>query len=247
MIAVLVAISSCNKQDKEDPTVQILGIENDSGDPSTSFEAGESIVIHIQMDDNELLNQLRVSVNGVSEVNEGMSYSSETGAFGDWNGVNVSLLEGSNSNKRVNITLSDTIQGWWEVLATVVDDVGRLSEEASAYFEISNQNAPQFEINRLSPGLIEGEWIVEAGQELKITGSISDDSGLESTVLRMLNESGSDLSSRTILHNGLISYNLNDLTYTIPTGYTGALYLEFESIDQVGFGSVYRLEMKVEE
>ncbi|MFT5246609.1 MAG: hypothetical protein ACI943_001354 [Gammaproteobacteria bacterium] len=242
---IVVAFSACNKQDKEDPTVVILGIENNEGEPVTSFEAGESLVVHVQMEDNELLNQVKIELTGDGTYSEGAGYISESGFFSDWTGVEISKLEGRSAEKRVNITLSDTIQGWWGIEATVLDGSGRLGETASAQIEVINQNAPQFEVINQFPALVDGEWIVAPRQALKIVGVIYDSAGLDMTSVRMLNATGGQLSSTTLVHNGLVEFELSSIEYVIPLVSSSPLFLEFESINLDGFGSVHRLELNV--
>jgi hypothetical protein len=245
MIAALMLLFGCNKQDKESPSILHLNTESTAGLPTTQFEAGEAMVVHVIMEDNQLLSQLKITLTGMEGQGLSTGFVSESGFYGDWIGSNISLLEGTNADKKIHLTLNDTIQGWWTIEAVVLDDSGRLSEVRSIDIEVSNQNAPQIDINAVYPTLVDNSWIVSAGESLKVLGSISDASGLASTEMRLLNAAGSVLGSSIVEHNGFTTFSLSELDYNLPSTISGDLILEFESIDMEGFGSVFRYSMHV--
>ncbi len=245
MVASLMLLCACNKQDKEAPSISHLNTENTDGVPISQFEAGEAIVVHVVMEDNELLSQLKITFSGMEGQETTSGFVSESGFYGDWIGSNISLLEGRNADKKIHITLNDTIQGWWVLEAVVLDDSGRLSEVRTVDIQVDNQNAPQIDLIQVYPALEDNNWNVAAGQDLKVLGSISDESGLDSIEMRLLNSTGSVIDSRRIELNGSTTYSLGELDYKLPSSISGDLILEFESIDFEGFGSVFRYAMHV--
>ena len=199
-IGMAMAFVSCQETDTEAPSVCTeTGAVNSVLAAEIEAVAGDHIDIEDLFCDNEALSQVRYDIhNGEGHAHdEGEEGEEEEHEHGlvlhsgtDWGVLRNVDIEGTEAEAELHVDVPLTARGIWHVYVDVVDAAGNTATY-NTDLHVENTYMPEFtltSVNGEDPSMWHGEPTWAAGSEVVVEGAVTDEDGIASAELELIDE-----------------------------------------------------------
>lgn len=236
VLASVVLLSACQKADEEAPVIDAVKIDGVTVTTSAEAWAGQSIVLDIDVSDNEALNQIKIDIH---PNEDGHSHGGEDdhdhGADGEWEVLELENVSGTSATVSKTYALGEELRGEWHVGVLVLDAAGNEAQEVFIDLDVENDIIPEIEILTIMGSDVDPDHIhVHEGDVLTMTGSVSDSGGLDEIHVKILDEDGNMLTDAEYEAGGVTSWDLSNVMLTVPVIPDGHGELHVEAKDTEG-------------
>ena len=196
--------------------------------------------ITLNASDNMALNQAKVTITPVDFSNYQSSYGPNTG---DWSFTQILNISGTASSPSFDITVPDSIAGFFNLQIDVSDESGYLATPYTGLLEIDNNNLPDITDITSNPAIgSDGMIHMPAASNLDFSATVFDADGLASVEMRIENLTGTVLESISIPVDGTgVTGNPN-----FDDAEAGYYMIVVEGIDLLGYRRVKGIHLVVD-
>lgn len=247
-LALTLGLSSCGKDsDEEAPKITQVKINGSAATDHMHVDAGTTMTVEVTMTDNEALNQLKIDLHPNDDGHtHGDDSESEGGADGSWEVLEITNLSGTEQTVTRSYAVPNDIRGEWHLGILAIDEEGNEADEFFTDIDIENEIIPLIQvetINGVAPG---DEFDTAEGETIMFTGTVSDDNGLAHIHVEIYDEDGNELWSEEFDAAGALTWDLSQISLTVPAIATphADLYIHAEDIDD--FDSEWEIELHLE-
>ncbi|MGB1075606.1 MAG: DUF4625 domain-containing protein [Flavobacteriales bacterium] len=239
LVAILLA--SCKTTDIEPPTLCTpAGTENSVLADEIEAMAGTTLTLTERLCDNEELSQVRWDIHNAAdhaheEGEDEEGFVLHSGA--SWELLEIVSVSGTEAQASLAVDLPLTVRGVWDIVVSIVDIEGNVSQDLVTQLHIENDHLPEFflsSVNGVNPDTWEGEQIWSAGSEVTMQGSVSDTDGLETVILELIQESSESVlwdAEWTSVGNSTLTF---DEVIALPSEAAGECHFEMHATDVSG-------------
>lgn len=240
--AVTALLFSCREKGKVDIYYPELSNVKINGVADVEHLVMGPSVMEITMNatDNIALNQAKLTITPVNFSDFESSYGPNTG---EWSYTQIINLSGTASNPTFNVTIPDSIAGFFDLKVDVSDDAGYLATPYTGLIEIDNNNLPDITDIVSNPAIgSDGMIHMPAATNLDFSATVFDADGLASVEMRIENLTGTVLDAIDIPVAGTgVTGNPN-----FDDAEAGYYMIVVEGIDLLGYHRVKGIHLVVE-
>lgn len=212
IVVVSLLVVACQKQDETAPTMEYFAF-NGNESATISTYAGSNYSVQARFKDDTQLNQAKLAWTRGQlffENDAEVVFSPSNDA--DWTSYQLVDVSGKEATSDWVSILPDSIDGYWKMEVSILDDDGNLTSDAKT-IRLRDISKPQFFWTSLSPQPTDSGWKGTVGEQIVLNAFLRDDSGLDSIIVD-LNRNGMNYFSSHQQVVGL-DYDLSQLA--IPT------------------------------
>jgi hypothetical protein len=250
-IGMAMAFVSCQETDTEAPSVCTeAGAMNSILSEEIEAVAGDHIDIEDLFCDNEALSQVRYDIHNAEghahdegvdgeEEEHGLVLHSGT----DWSVLRNVDLEGTEAEAELHVDVPLTARGIWHVVVDVVDAAGNTATY-NTDLHVENTYMPEFtltSVNGEDPSMWHGEPTWAAGSEVVVEGAVTDEDGIASAELALIDE-----ATETVVWSvELAAFDAFSETVTVPAS-AGEYHFEMKATCNAGVSMETGFHVEVE-
>ncbi|MCB0761926.1 MAG: hypothetical protein KDC12_10425 [Flavobacteriales bacterium] len=234
MAVLLVSLAGCDKHDVSDPVVMELRAFNGQGEETTAWVSGEGGKVVVEAADETELDMIRLRFAGLKQYEERDGLWVKTGYSTHWGASNSRVVNGTSVEESWNISIPDSLNGWYKITADALDAAGNLSEAQNLNIAVTDPSAPTINCSQLNPAPSDTAWVCTVGSSLKIKGTIESAEGLAAFRVRFLNTGFSTLQVIDYPLNSENNVVLESFTYQVPVTVGTRWLFQLEAEDIAG-------------
>lgn len=246
--ALISGLSSCS-EDSDEEAPQITQVKV-NGVPLTDHmhvDAGTTMTIEVTMTDNESLNQLKIDLHPNDDGHShGGEESGEGGADGSWEVLEITNLSGTSQTVTRSFDVPNDIRGEWHLGILAIDEEGNEANEVFTDIDIENEIIPLIEVETINGAAPGDELETAEGETITFTGMVTDNNGLAHIHVEIYDEDGNEIMSEEYDAAGALSWDLSQISITVPAISTthADLYIHAEDVDD--FESEWEIELHLD-
>ena len=248
ILSAILILASCKKE-SEDSTKPIINSVRINGIVADEHEmnAGETFTIEVSTSDNESLNQLKVNIHSADDGHTHDDVSGEVDApnIGLWSETQILNLSGTTNTQTLTLEIPAVIAGHWHVEVMLIDEQGNEAVEYVTTLHVVNVNLPIMNVVSV-PVAVDYEIIIAPGETITLSGTITDDDGLDSGHVELENETtGEIVWEQNLTGVSGTSFDLGSILVG-PIIDAGHYHLHIHMIDADGYTGEWAVEVHVE-
>lgn len=229
LMCATILVSCKSDEDRNNPDVEILNIEWESGtyfaQDTLNVLAGEQIVISSRLTDDQELSSFKVELDAfvLEPIHE-----NETA----WSLRNVIPVSGTSQDIQTTLTAPDEADGLFSFDMNLIDKQGNSADPFELVIQFENLDFPRVQIDSLNGAASSGTIPLTVGQTFVIKGIATDDSAIEELSLNWL--FGNVIVTSNQYQVDTNSLDLEDFEFTAAQDLSGevSFYLSFRDGDQ---------------
>jgi len=248
ILSAILILASCKKE-SEDSTKPIINSVKINGIVADEHEmnAGETFTIEVSTSDNESLNQLKVNIHSADDGHTHDEASGEVDApnIGVWSETQILNISGTSNTQSLTLDIPAVVAGHWHVEVMLIDEQGNEALEYVTTLHVVNTNLPIMNVVSV-PAAVDYEISIAPGGTITITGTITDDDGLDSGHVELENETtGEIVWEQNLTGVSGTSFDLGSILVG-PIIDAGHYHLHIHMIDADGYTGEWAVEVHVE-
>lgn len=248
ILSAIFILASCKKE-SEDSTKPLINSVKINGIVADEHEmnAGETFTIEVSTSDNESLNQLKVNIHSADDGHSHDEASGEVDApnIGVWSETQIFNISGTSNTQSLTLDVPAVVAGHWHVEVMLIDEQGNEALEYVTTLHVVNTNLPIMNVVSV-PAAVDYEISIAPGETITLTGTITDEDGLDSGHVELENETtGEIVWEQNLTGVSGTSFDLGSILVG-PIIDAGHYHLHIHMIDADGYTGEWAVEVHVE-
>jgi hypothetical protein len=248
ILSAIFILASCKKE-SEDSTKPLINSVKINGIVADEHEmnAGETFTIEVSTSDNESLNQLKVNIHSADDGHSHDEASGEVDApnIGVWSETQIFNISGTSNTQSLTLDVPAVVAGHWHVEVMLIDEQGNEALEYVTTLHVVNTNLPVMNVVSV-PAAVDYEISIAPGETITLSGTITDDDGLDSGHVELENETtGEIVWEQNLTGVSGTSFDLGSILVG-PIIDAGHYHLHIHMIDADGYTGEWAVEVHVE-
>ena len=248
ILSAIFILASCKKE-SEDSTKPLINSVKINGIVADEHEmnAGETFTIEVSTSDNESLNQLKVNIHSADDGHTHDDVSGEVDApnIGVWSETQIFNISGTSNTQSLTLDVPAVVAGHWHVEVMLIDEQGNEALEYVTTLHVVNTNLPIMNVVSV-PAAVDYEISIAPGETITLSGTITDDDGLDSGHVELENETtGEIVWEQNLTGVSGTSFDLGSILVG-PIIDAGHYHLHIHMIDADGYTGEWAVEVHVE-
>lgn len=248
ILSAIFILASCKKE-SEDSTKPLINSVKINGIVADEHEmnAGETFTIEVSTSDNESLNQLKVNIHSADDGHSHDEASGEVDApnIGVWSETQIFNISGTSNTQSLTLDVPAVVAGHWHVEVMLIDEQGNEALEYVTTLHVVNTNLPIMNVVSV-PAAVDYEISIAPGETITLSGTITDDDGLDSGHVELENETtGEIVWEQNLTGVSGTSFDLGSILVG-PIIDAGHYHLHIHMIDADGYTGEWAVEVHVE-
>jgi hypothetical protein len=248
ILSAILILASCKKESEDSTKPQINSVKiNGIVADEHEMNAGETFTIEVSTSDNESLNQLKVNIHSADDGHTHDEASGEVDApnIGVWSETQIFNISGTSNTQSLTLDIPAVVAGHWHVEVMLIDEQGNEALEYVTTLHVVNTNLPIMNVVSV-PAAVDYEISIAPGETITLTGTITDDDGLDSGHVELENETtGEIVWEQNLTGVSGTSFDLGSILVG-PIIDAGHYHLRIHMIDADGYTGEWAVEVHVE-
>lgn len=252
-VGMALALASCQGTDTEAPTVCTgLGAANSVTAAEIDAVAGDHIDLEDVFCDNEALSQVRYDIhNGEGHAHEASGEDEEHDhglvlhSGTEWSVYELIDVTGTEASTDLHVEVPNTARGVWHFIVDVLDEAGNVSTY-NTDIHVENTYMPEFTLTSVGgedPNMWHGEPTWSAGSSVVVSGSVTDEDGIASAELSLVDEATELPEWGPVL---LTEFDAFTETVEVPVDASGEFHFEMTATCNAGVSMETGFHVEVE-